>query len=326
MEETRIEQLQDFLIKNGCDLAVIHLNENVVMFTNGYWPRNGLSFVVIPAEGMPSLVIPDPEKEDIAQLKAYDVYTYGTVLLSAGSEYTNLINAFKSIKRKYSLPDNAIIGYEKYASAVSPSLCDGEYHLINKETESAIIDGFQGVLAVDVEEFIQDIRSCKNEQEVEKIKKANKLGYEGLSLAQDILNKDEKVTEIQLASMIEGYIACSAEKYGVKYARAWAQITSGIRTVDAWKAGVVTSSKLITDGDFVMIELCVSADGYFADLTSTYYKGNLDNTKHEILQLVKKSQEAALNELGEGKKASNAFLAAKKVCDDAGYGESFLHE
>ena len=326
MSTYRVEQVKEFLKKNGCDIAIFNRVENVVLLSGGYWPRNGLSFAVIPAEGKPALVVPSPEKEDVTPgYKHFQIMDYGTVLIRGGDSTENLKQVFQSLKTLWNLPSQAIIAYEKYVAVSAPSLCDGEVTLTGRNTHALIEEAFDGKEVVDIEPYIEEIRTCKTPDEIEKIRMANRMGYVGIAKFKELLDSGQPLTEIGLGAAVESEIAVKAHEYGVRYARAWAQITSGLRTVDAWKAGLVTTDKPIEDGDLVMLEMCTAADGYFSDLTCTWKRGQIDAKKQEMLDLIDRSQEAARMQCGKGKRAVDAFQAAYDICKEAGYEEYFLH-
>ena len=321
----RIEEVQNIAKSKKLDGVVLKNTENIILVTGGYWPRNGFSLCFVPASGKPVIILPSAEAEDAAFCeKEFVIKTFDTTVLNAKATIDSLTEIFQWISASYEMKYGRV-GTEKYAQKSAPSMCGGELSSFGEDIAALIKRILKVTEFINVQTCLASVRMCKLEPEVAKIQKANYLGQLGLKKFIDLLDTGSDITEIELACEVEKAIAVNAAKEDVRYARAWAQITSGLRTVEGWKPGLYTTNKKIEDGDLVMIELCTGADGYFSDLTMTHYFGTITAQKLALMNLVKASQAAALAQLGPGKKAEEAFQAAEKVCRDAGLAEYFLH-
>jgi Xaa-Pro aminopeptidase len=78
-------------------------------------------------------------------------------------------------------------------------------------------------------------------------------------------------------------------------------------------------------GDFVKLDFGALIDGYHSDMTRTLVLGEPADWQREIYDLVARSQAAGRAALAPGTDVRDVDRAARKVIEDAGYGEQFLH-
>lgn len=79
-------------------------------------------------------------------------------------------------------------------------------------------------------------------------------------------------------------------------------------------------------GDVLLIDYGTSYDGYISDITRTFFYQNEPSPKHrEIYEAVKAANEAGRRAAGPGVPCQEVDRAARRVIDDAGYGEYFIH-
>ena len=60
MDNERVDRLQKIMAKEGIDVLLLRLPENV-LYATGYWPVIGASLAVIPANGESTLIMPHSE-------------------------------------------------------------------------------------------------------------------------------------------------------------------------------------------------------------------------------------------------------------------------
>ena len=78
-------------------------------------------------------------------------------------------------------------------------------------------------------------------------------------------------------------------------------------------------------GDAVVIDMGANYEGYNSDLTRTFYVGEPDDEFMEIYSIVLQAQETAIREVRPGMMGKEVDEIARKVIEDAGYGEEFGH-
>lgn len=325
MEQKRITEIQQSLKQQKLDAAVFALSEDVLLIAQGYWSRNGLAFAVVPAEGTPALLVPKPEREDVPEDVGMPVYEFGSVDLAEGNAYENITAQLKQIAKAGNFAAAGRIGLELSIQNAAPSQCDGEVILPGAATQAAVRAAFPEAELVDILPLVFKSRKIKYASDIERIERVNRLAYAGLAEFARFLDEGKDCTEIQLAVMVESFIALHAQQYGVKYARAWAQVTSGPRTEGAWNSGVVTTNRSIADGEPVLIEMGTVADGYFCDLTLTHFKKEASGEIKKIYDVVVNAQKAALAAVRPGVSGREVDAAARKVVEEAGYGRYFNH-
>lgn len=65
--------------------------------------------------------------------------------------------------------------------------------------------------------------------------------------------------------------------------------------------------------------------GYYADITRTVFVGEATRMQRKIYEIVSNLQEAAIETVKSRIKAEDVDRAARKIIEDAGYGEYFTH-
>jgi Xaa-Pro aminopeptidase len=78
-------------------------------------------------------------------------------------------------------------------------------------------------------------------------------------------------------------------------------------------------------GELVVFDMGAKLDGYCSDGTRTFATGDLGEEGGAVYEVVRQAQAAALETIRAGIKGEDADTAARKVIDDAGYGEAFGH-
>jgi Xaa-Pro aminopeptidase len=78
-------------------------------------------------------------------------------------------------------------------------------------------------------------------------------------------------------------------------------------------------------GELVVFDMGAKLDGYCSDGTRTFATGDPGEEGGEAYEVVRRAQLAALETIRAGIKGEDADTAARKVIDDAGYGEAFGH-
>lgn len=82
---------------------------------------------------------------------------------------------------------------------------------------------------------------------------------------------------------------------------------------------------VLATGDFVKLDFGAQVRGYHSDMTRTVVLGEPDDWQREVYELVARSQAAGREALIPGAEVAAVDAAARKVIDDAGYGDLFLH-
>jgi Xaa-Pro aminopeptidase len=78
-------------------------------------------------------------------------------------------------------------------------------------------------------------------------------------------------------------------------------------------------------GELVVFDMGAKLDGYCSDGTRTFATGDPGEEGQAVYEVVSQAQAAALEAISAGVKGEEPDTAARKVIDDAGYGEHFGH-
>lgn len=81
----------------------------------------------------------------------------------------------------------------------------------------------------------------------------------------------------------------------------------------------------LAKGDLVLMDFGALVDGYCSDMTRTVVLGAATDEQREIYDLVRRAQQAGIDALGPGTSGRAVDAAARKVIEDAGFGERFAH-
>ena len=85
----------------------------------------------------------------------------------------------------------------------------------------------------------------------------------------------------------------------------------------------VPGERTLKAGEAVAGDMGCVVDGYCSDMTRTFFVGQ--NTEKEIYETVRKANLAGIAAVKPGIPFKQIDLAARKVIEDAGYGEYFIH-
>jgi len=165
-------------------------------------------------------------------------------------------------------------------------------------------------------ETVMRLRSVKDEQEIECIRKAAELTGEGMKAA----------IETVRPGLREYEIAAEAE-YKMR------KSGSGMLAFDTIVAGGSHSAfpharcadYRIKKGDLVVIDIGASFQRYKADMTRTVVAGKPSPKQEKIYKIVKDAQEKAFQSVKAGAKCIDVDAVARRHIEKEGYGEYFVH-
>lgn len=84
-------------------------------------------------------------------------------------------------------------------------------------------------------------------------------------------------------------------------------------------------TRVLADGDLVVLDFGGVYNGYCVDLTRTISVGEPDRTRRHLYDSVREAQAAALAAVGPGVSAADVDAAARAILERRGYGEAFVH-
>lgn len=85
------------------------------------------------------------------------------------------------------------------------------------------------------------------------------------------------------------------------------------------------SGTVIAEGDMVVLDFGGLADGYGSDTTRTVHVGEPTPEEREVHDVVRAAQQAGVEAVRPGAACQDVDRAARRVIEEAGYGEHFIH-
>ncbi|GAW92977.1 M24 family metallopeptidase [Calderihabitans maritimus] len=197
-----------------------------------------------------------------------------------------------------------------------------------------------GFLFKNISPLILEQRMVKDVREIEAIKKTAalyKVAHQAI-----MENLRDGITELELASRVLGSLrACELE--GIVRNRRWDaslhpdgiiaagencwEISGSAMTVTgiglspslAWGA----STKVIREGELVVIDIPLNRHGYHADIARTYVAGRANSRQKEIFEAVLEIQDRVIREIRPGVKSDYLYNVAESTASELGYLEYF---
>ncbi len=281
----RTNALKQEAAKQGKPLNFLIFNPTNILYFSNF---SGATALLIPEKGENILYVSGVNYEQAKE----EVKGLNVELLNRGE------NLFEKIARripsqKLSVDTHQIESWRTLAKAVG-----GEEKLESANT------------------LIRDLRIIKDEKEIELIRQACKLADIGIKTAAETIRPGIKEKEV--AAEIE-YAMRMAGSDGVAFDTI---VASGYCC--AYPHGTFLE-KIIQEDDLVVVDLGAIYKNYRSDITRTFTAGRASEKQTRIYQTVKLAQQKAYEATKQGVLASEVDLAARRVIEEAGFGEFFVH-
>jgi len=169
---------------------------------------------------------------------------------------------------------------------------------------------------VPISAVVEKLRVIKDPAEIGLISRAADLTRKAFEYAYKTV--EAGMTELRLAWLVESFlrengsqampfevIAASGPSAALPHAR--------------------PSERQIQAGEPITIDVGAKLEYYCADMTRTFCLGEPDETYRKVYDTVKRAQEAGINAVCENATGGEVDRAARKVIEDAGYGDAFGH-
>ncbi len=164
--------------------------------------------------------------------------------------------------------------------------------------------------------LVGNLRRVKNEQEITLMKKAAELTDVGALTGMECVRAG--VREYEVAAEIE----YAMRQRGSEGAAFETVVASGPRS--AHPHGVSTD-RVITRGDAVVLDLGAVYHGYRCDITRTVIVGKPSSTQADVLKLLMDAQEDAFTAIREGVEAKAVDRRARTIIAEKGFDRYFIH-
>ncbi|MEE9207690.1 MAG: Xaa-Pro peptidase family protein [Gemmatimonadota bacterium] len=163
---------------------------------------------------------------------------------------------------------------------------------------------------------VEQLRAAKDEQEIDSIRRAAKIGDE--ALRQALEGAGEGVTEREVAADLDHRMRL----LGSEGAAFDTIVASGPRTA---LPHARPSDRQIRAGDLLLLDFGATVQGYRSDMTRTVIVGSASEWQRMIYSTVTEALEKAIALVEAGRPARDVDAAARQTLDEAGMGERFGH-
>lgn len=180
----------------------------------------------------------------------------------------------------------------------------------------------KGFSVKDVGARIAEMRYVKGSEEIQRVEEAGRLV--NLAVGESISACRPGTTELDVdAAGTAALYEKAAQNHPEATLEAMAFSPSGPDR-SAWPH-VFSNTRRLVEGDVLIHSRQVSLSGYRAELERTVVLGEPTERQREAFEVAGEAQQAAIDSIEPGVTAASVDRAARKVIQDAGYGEYAIH-
>jgi Xaa-Pro aminopeptidase len=252
-DDGKLERVRSLMADEDLDALVVRAPDNVLYLTN-FWGMKGYDACVFPREGEPVLICLEASAEDAERTSWTEEVRYvrGYAADDARPPLSRTLDAAVEAARGY-----GAVGLELSLGTQASDRMVGEPTTYTK----AWFDSFPD--AADAAPLLARARAVKTEQEIERLRLANEIAAAAMDHVREHLRPFMK--ESEAAALWQGYVHGAGTGWRGKvelalpFSLVWAGL--GIKTFTA------TGDLPVLEGEPVLFEIWVCADGYWADHT-----------------------------------------------------------
>ena len=300
--------------------ALVTFSPGEVLLLSGYCPVMGASLAIVTGEGELYLILPEDEVE-LAQV------TSDATLIAYQPNSLHRLNktseALRAPVAELSRQLHLIRG--EIGTSSDDSLEANSYQSTNHFRRSIwplLTRAFPecGVAPADL--IIDQLKAVKTPIEIAQIRHASILAREAFRHAVPLIAPGRREDEV--AAEIESIFSRVAHS-GFERGRGYFFCMSGPNSAKAAGAYARTRSRVIEEGDTVMIHANTVGDGYWTDITRTFVAGEPDPRQQQMKAAIEEARAAALAAIAPGARASAVDEAARDILNHCGFGTLFKH-
>lgn len=269
-------------------------------------------------EGSSALILSPSNRLYISRFSSSD----GAILITPSENY--LIVDFRYFEMaKNGSSDFTIVLAERGILKAVKDICDKscvnslilEDNFLTVSQNTRISQIFDGYSLKYFGDFIEKLRTVKTLEEIEMIKKCQKLTDDAFSHIINYIRRG--ITENDVAAEIEHFF----KKNGAEPAFKTIAVSGSKSACPHGEP----SSVLLTENSFFTMDFGAKLDGYCADMTRTVVLGKADEKMKEIYGIVLQAQKNAIAKIKSNVLGSEVDHAARDYISQKGYGHTFGH-
>jgi Xaa-Pro aminopeptidase len=307
-DDVKLERVRTLMAEEGLDTLVVRAPDNVLYLTN-FWGMKGYDACVFPRDGEPVLICLEASAEDAARTAwTSDVrYVRGYAEDDPRPVPARTLEAALAASR-------GRVGLELSLGTQASDRMVGEPTTFTKAWFDAWPD------AVDVAPLLARARMRKTEQELARMRIANEIATQAMHHVRRRLEPGMK--ESEAAALWQGHVhgrgtARDDVELALPFSLVWAG--RGIKTFTA------TGDRPVVEGEPVLFEIWVCADGYWADHTKNLVVGELKPEYAELERGLLEVYEQALEACSAGRSMAELDKAVRDGLARFGYAGQPSH-
>jgi Xaa-Pro dipeptidase len=300
----RLADLRAYMDKQGIDLCIVMHPENQY-YLSGFKAIIYSRPIVFVVEGSKTdLIIPALEEEHAAHEANVDetfVYYEHPEMAHEGISY---IQALDKVLSKYG--EGKTVGLEFNVASLYLST-----HLRTA-----------GFRLVDIGQKIAEMRYIKDENEIDMLEKSSELVT--LALKTSLENARAGISELELDQFgNKALLEEVARRYPNATVNHHVISPSGVeRTI---MPHVFSNTRKLEQGDVIIHSRQAGVNGYWVENERTFFIGEPTKDQERLFNMVYQAQKAAREAIKPGITAAEVDRIARRIIQDAGYGEYFIH-
>jgi Xaa-Pro dipeptidase len=325
MDPARAAKLVELFRRDGCAALVCRVPQHVLMLT-GYLPILGNSFCMVSlnASGEPEvrLAIPKDEEDLVPAGIAIDLHVFAEETMHS---IRNTIQAARGpladLLPGAGLPHGATLGYEGGYAPIATAYT--QVGVPGPATLELLRDVLPGMQWRDASVLLDELAAVKTEDELTGIRLSEAAALHGFKAARESIAAG--TTEGGVAAVVYGALLRSGHRSARVQVLPHVHVMSGPRAALAYRAFNLTSNRAIEHGDPVTVQMEIGIDGYWAELTRTFFAGDASEEWREAHTACMDARKAALAVIRDGVNGREADESARAVMRQAGFGDAFKH-
>jgi Xaa-Pro aminopeptidase len=310
-DDAKLERVRALMAEAEFDALVVRAPDNVLYLTD-FWGMKGYDACVFPREGEPVLITIEASEEDAAR--------------TAWTEDVRLIRGYDPedprppLARTLDAAVAAARDYERVGLELSLGTQASD-RMVGEPTTftAAWFDAFPE--AADATPLLVRARSRKTEQELERLRLANEIAAAATEHVRERLRPGMK--EAEAAALWQGFVHGEGTGWQDKvelalpFSLVWAG--RGIKTFTA------TGDLPVVEGEPVLFEIWVCADGYWADHTKNLVIGELKPDYAELEAALVRVYATALASIRPGASMAELDRSVREGIAEMGYAGQPTH-
>lgn len=287
--------------KVGADVCILTDGYNI-HYLSGYSGHEGMMLVA----GKKYYILTDSRYTEQAGIEAPDFTIVDIASLGYSKTIAKILGELYEQKYNNNLKDTVInIGFENKN--------------ISYEQYKALVDNLTmyNCNFIELADKINSLRIIKNDEEIEYLSRAEKIGDEAFNHILSVLHPG--MTELEVALELE----IAMKKRG---ATAVSFDTIAAFGSNSSLPHAKVSDKKLEEGSFLTMDFGCIYNNYCSDMTRTVFIGeNPSERQLLVYNTVLKAQQEALRVIKPGMKCNEVDRVARDVIKDAGFGDYFGH-